>query len=336
LQNNAARERTALLVLVGALCVLPLLTSNVNVHHVIVMFLIYAALGEAWNIVTGLAGQTSFGHASFFGIGAYCAAMAWFKFRVTPWVGVLVGVALSAALAVVVSYPVFRLKGHYFAVATLAVGEIVMQLFVSWRWVEGATGIIIPVAKEGLTTFQFHSSKLPYIYISIAVFALCALAFHYVSRSKFGFRLKAIRGSEEAAMAIGIDPARNKLAAMVLSAALASVAGSVYAQYILYIDPFMVFATSISIKIVLLTVLGGLGSIWGPVLGSAILIPLSEYTRVAFGGTGRGIDLIIFGTLIVIVACFQPQGIIGLVRAASSRASKGGVTPDAGKAGTAA
>ena len=143
----------------------------------------------------------------------------------------------------------FRLKGHYFAVATLA-GEIVMPVIVRWRWVEGATGIIIPVAKEGLTTFQFHSSKLPYIYISIAVFALCALAFHYVSRSKFGFRLKAIRGSEEAAMAIGIDPARNKLVAMVLSAALASVRVETPAHP--YIDPFMVFATSISIKIVLL------------------------------------------------------------------------------------
>jgi len=328
--KNAVRERNALLALIAAMCVLPLLTRNVNTHHVIIMILLYASLGEAWNIITGLAGQTSFGHAAFFGIGAYGAAMAYFKFGVTPWIGMAVAAVASAVVAAIVSYPVFRLRGHYFAVATMAVGEIVFQLFVAWRWVEGATGISIPVAPEGLATFQFRSSKLPYAYIAIALFALAAFVFHFVSRSKFGFQLRAIRGSEEAAMAIGISPARAKLTAMVLSAALTSIVGSAYAQYVLYIDPFMVFSMAISMKIVLLTVLGGLGSVWGPVLGAAILIPLSEYTRIAFGGTGRGVDLIIFGALIVLVACFEPQGIIGLARrlAQPNANRKGGADGD--------
>ncbi len=239
------------------------------------------------------------------------------------------GAAVAGALGFIVSYPVFRLRGYYFAVATLAVSAIVFQIFVSWRWVEGATGISIPVASEGLAVFQFHSSKLPYCYISIAVFAVTAFVFYFISRSKFGFYLRAIRGSEEAAMAIGINPSRNKLMAMVVSACLTSIVGSVYAQYILYIDPFMVFSMTISMKIVLLTVLGGLGSIWGPVLGAAILIPLSEYTRIVFGGTGRGLDLIIFGTLIVIVACFQPQGIIGLIKSGMHRVAKGGIGENA-------
>ena len=328
MNKAAARERNGLIGLICVLCLLPLVTGDVNIHHVMVMFLIYASLGEAWNIITGLAGQTSFGHASFFGIGAYASAVAYFRLGASPWLGLIVGAALAGVLGLVVSYPVFRLRGHYFAVATMAVAEIVFQLFVSWSWVEGATGISIPVAAEGLATFQFHSSKLPYVYISIAVFALSAFVFHYIARSRFGFFLRAIRGSEEAAMAIGISPSKNKLMAMVASACLTSIAGSVYAQYILYIDPFMVFSMTISMKIVLLTVLGGLGSVWGPVLGAAILIPLSEYTRIVFGGTGRGVDLIIFGALIVIVACFQPQGIIGLIKSFGRRAQKGGMGGD--------
>ncbi|MDI6639010.1 MAG: branched-chain amino acid ABC transporter permease, partial [Bacillota bacterium] len=138
-----------------------------------------------------------------------------------------------------------------------------------------------------------------------------------------------------AAMAMGINPARYKLYAMMISAFITSIFGSIYAQYILYIDPFMVFALAISMKIVLLTVLGGLGSVWGPVLGAAILIPLSEYTRILLGGTGKGIDLIVFGALIVVVACFQPQGIVGLMRSHGRRRAERGVSGDARRDATA-
>lgn len=334
-RRRARAPELWLLAVSAVVAVLPLAVNNVNFHHVLIMFLIFASLGEAWNIITGLAGQTSFGHAAFFGIGAYAAAVAYFRHGISPWIGMAAGAVIATAVSSVVSYPVFRLKGHYFAIATLAVAEIIFQLFVSWSYVEGATGISIPVAAEGLATFQFHTSKLPYCYITLAAFVGTVLVFRRVEESRLGYYLRAIKGSEEAAMAMGINPARYKLYAMMISAFITSIFGSIYAQYILYIDPFMVFALAISMKIVLLTVLGGLGSVWGPVLGAAILIPLSEYTRILLGGTGKGIDLIVFGALIVVVACFQPQGIVGLMRSHGRRRAERGVSGDARRDATA-
>ncbi|HOG52455.1 MAG TPA: branched-chain amino acid ABC transporter permease [Bacillota bacterium] len=331
MDNRWKRQRNLLWAAVVAIGVLPLLTRNVNLQHVLILFVMYAGLGEAWNIVTGLAGQTSFGHSAFFGIGAYAAAVAYWKYGASPWIGMAVGSFAAAALAFVISYPVFRLEGKYFSIATLAFGEIMMQLFKSWDYVDGATGIIIPVAPASLVNFQFHGEKLPYFYIAFAMFILALAAFVAVERSRFGMYLKAIKNNQDAAMSLGINPAKYKLLAMVSSAALTALFGSFYAQYILYIDPFMVFSLDLSLKIVLLTVLGGLGSVWGPILGAALLIPLSEYTRIALGGTGKGIDLMVFGLLIMIVTSFQPKGIIGLLGKRQPNL-KGGASKDASTA----
>lgn len=314
-----------------AIGIAPLFTANVNFLHVLILFVMYAGLGEAWNIITGIAGQTSFGHAAFFGIGAYAAAVATWKYGASPWIGVLVGSLAAATVALLISYPVFRLEGKYFSIATLAFGEIVMQIFKSWNYVDGATGIIIPVAPASLANFQFHGAKLPYFYIVFAMFIISLVMFAFIERSRFGLYLKAIKNNQDASMSLGINPAKYKLLAMVISAAITALFGSFYAQYILYIDPFMVFSLDLSLKIVLLTVLGGLGSVWGPILGAALLIPLSEYTRIAFGGTGKGIDLMIFGFLIILVTTSQPKGIIGLLTARRAP-KKGGTAANAGTA----
>lgn len=302
-------------ILIGILIfILPFINNNINFHHVMIIFLMYAGLGEAWNIITGFTGQTSFGHAAFFGIGAYTSTMLFYKYQISPWFGMIFGIVLSVVVAGLVSYPCFKLKGHYFAIATMAIGEIIKQLFVSWDYVEGATGIMIPIVDESLVSYQFHSSKLPYFIIVFILFAITFLLARYIENNKMGFYLKAIRESAEAAESIGIDTTRYKLYAMIISAGLAAAFGTFYAQYILYIDPFMVFDLDISMKIVLLTVLGGIGNVYGPVIGAAILVPLSEYTRIQLGGTGKGIDLMIFGALIVIVACLEPQGILGIFK----------------------
>lgn len=313
-----------LLIVVAAIGLAPLATGNVNIQHVLILFVMYAGLGEAWNIVTGLAGQTSFGHAAFFGIGAYAAAVASWKYAASPWIGMVLGSLIAAGVALLISYPVFRLEGKYFSIATLAFGEIVMQVFKSWNYVDGATGIIIPVLQPSFLHFQFGRSKLPYFYVVFVFFVLALAVFIFVERSRFGLYLKAIKNNQDAAMSLGINPAKYKLLAMVLSAAVTSLFGSFYTQYIMYIDPFMVFSLDLSIKIVLLTVLGGLGSMWGPILGAALLIPLSEYTRIALGGTGKGIDLMVFGLLIIIVTTFQPKGIIGMIRR-TAPSKKGGL-----------
>lgn len=279
-----------------------------------IMFIIFAALGLAWNIITGFTGQTSFGHAAFFGIGAYTSSVLFLRFMISPWIGMIIGGIIATIVAFLVSYPCFKLKGHYFAIATLAIAEIVQQLFVSWEYVEGATGISIPITYEGIWPLQFHTSKLPYFYILYIMFVLVLIGSYKIENSKLGYYLKAIRESHDVAEAIGINPTKYKLYAMMISAFITALFGSIYAQYILYIDPFMVFSLPLSMKIVLLTVLGGLGTLYGPIIGSAVLIPLSEYTRILLGGTGKGVDLIIFGLLVVLVACYQPNGIVGIFK----------------------
>lgn len=312
-------KKTPLLVILALLLILPLVVEDVNFQHVMLMMLIFAGLGEAWNIITGFAGQTSFGHAAFFGIGAYTSTVLFYKFNVSPWIGMILGALFAGVVAFLVSYPCFRLKGHYFAIATLAVAEIVKQLFVSWDYVEGATGISIPVVADSFWAMQFHRSKIPYVLIAYGLFVFVLFVAIAIERNKMGYYLKAIRESHEAAEALGINTARYKLLAMIVSSMLTALFGTLYAQYILYIDPFMVFGLEVSMKIVLLTVLGGLGSIYGPIIGAAILIPLSEYTRTLLGGTGKGIDLMIYGILIVIVVVFEPRGILGLLRKRSRR-----------------
>jgi len=278
------------------------------------MFMLFATLSQAWNVIGGFAGQVSFGHATFFGIGAYAALVPLKKFGLTPWAGMLIGGGLAVILAVLISYPVFRLKGHYFAISTFAVAEIVERLFLNWDFVEGAIGLPAPVLEENLFNFMWYKTKTPYFYIAFALFLLGLLLAHKIVRSRLGFYFRAIKQSPEAAEGLGIDTTRFKMVAMIISAFLTAICGSFYAQYILYIDPPSVFSLDISIKIVLVTVLGGAGTIVGPILGAAILIPLSEYSRILLGGTGRGVDLIVFGALILIISVYQPQGVVGFFR----------------------
>lgn len=318
------KNKKTLIIIIAVLAVLPLIFKSDSFHNIMVLLLIYATLGEAWNIITGFAGQISFGHAAFFGIGAYTSSVLFYRFDISPWVGMVLGGIFAAVVALIISYPTFRLKGSYFAIATLAVAEIIKQLFVSWKFVEGATGISLPIVADSWLCMEFHTTKLPYIYIALGLFAIVIFVCNYIENSKMGFYLKAIRESHEVAESIGINTTNYKTLAMVISAFISAFAGSLYAQYVLYIDPFMIFTLDISIKIVLLTVLGGIGNIYGPLIGASILIPLSEITRVQLGGTGRGIDLMIFGLLVILVACYQPKGIIGLVNKVAKKFKKEG------------
>lgn len=312
------RNKKGLFILIAVLALLPLATQTKAVLNAIILLLIFATLGEAWNLITGFAGQTSFGHAAFFGIGAYTSAVLFYRYGVTPWLGMVLGGIIASVVAGIMSYPCFRLKGHYFAIATLAVAEIIKQIFVSWSYVEGATGISVPIIPrssgfgERLFYLQF-TDKLPWVYICLVLFAAAIFFCNYLENSKMGYYLKAVRESHEVAESIGINPTNYKLYAMIISAFISALCGSIYAQYILYIDPFMIFSLDISMKIVLLTVLGGIGNVFGPIIGAAIFIPLSEFTRIKLGGSGTGIDLMIYGLLIVLITCYQPKGVIGIV-----------------------
>jgi branched-chain amino acid transport system permease protein len=295
---------------------LPWTSTNIHFHHVLIMFMLFATLSQAWNLIGGFAGQVSFGHATFFGIGAYAALVLLKKYDLSPWVGMLIGGGVSVIVAVVIGYPVFKLKGHYFAISTFAVAEIVERLFNNWDYVEGAIGLPAPVLPEGLINFMWYKTKIPYFYIAFVLFVLVLLLAYKIDRSRMGFYFRAIKQSHEAAEGLGIDTTRYKLIAMVISAFLTAICGGFYAQYILYIDPPSVLSLDISIKMVLIAVLGGAGTIIGPILGAAILIPLSEYSRILLGGTGKGVDLIVFGALILVISVFQPQGVAGFFKKA--------------------
>ena len=297
-----------------AFAVAPFFVSGVHFQHLLIMLLLYTTLSQAWNLIGGYAGQVSFGHAVFFGIGAYAAMAPLNQWGLTPWVGMAVGALISIAVALIVGVPVFRLKGHYFAISTFAVAEVVKELFSNWKWVDGPIGLDAPVLEEGFYHFMFYKTKLPYLYTTLAFFLVVMVVTSRMERSRMGYYFRAIKQRPEAAQAMGVNISLYKQYAFMTSALFTAICGSFYAMYVLHIEPATVLSLDISIKIVLITALGGAGSLWGPLLGSMILIPLQEYSRVWLGGTGRGVDLIVLGFLIMLICIFEPKGIVGLIQ----------------------
>jgi len=182
----------------------------------------------------------------------------------------------------------------------------------NWDWAGAAVGLTLPILPESFLNMEFHTSKVPYYYIAFGIFSLTILATYWVDRSKLGYYFKAIKGDLEGARSLGINVARYKFYALALSAFFTSICGSFYAQYVLFIDPDSVFPLMLSIIVCLVATLGGVGTVWGPVIGAFILIPISEFTRIQFGGGGKGTDLIIYGFLIMVISIYQPFGVIGL------------------------
>lgn len=282
-------------------------------RHVMIMIFLYGALATAWNIIAGYCGQISLGQAVFFGIGAYTSSLLFRDVGLTPWAGMVVGVLLAVVVSQVIGYPVFRLRGHYFAIATIAVGEIVQALIVNWDGIGGARGVFIPIKRpDSFANFQFHQSKAFYYYIALGLMLLALGVTRLIERSRRGYYFRAVREDQDAAAALGVNVAGEKLRALAVSAALTAMGGTFYAQYLLFIDPASVFPLSLSILICLVAVLGGVGTLWGPILGAAVLVPLQEFTRVWLGGTGKALDLLIYGALIVAISIFQPGGLMAL------------------------
>lgn len=303
-------------VLLGA----PAVVRGQSARNVLILIFVYAALAQAWNIVGGLAGQVSFGHAVFFAVGAYTSAALLVKQGLSPWVGAPIGAVLAAVVALVIGYPVFRLGGHYFAIATIAIGEITQTLLINADALGGASGLTLPLVRgakgqpvDSWYYLQFNENRLPYYYIALVLLALVTGAVIALDRTKPGYYLRAIKNDQEAARSLGIHVTRYKLVAFTISAAFSALAGSFYAQYLLYIDPESTAALSLSILIALVAILGGAGSVWGPAAGAFLLIPLSEFTRSRLGGGGRAVDLVIYGALIVLISMFQPAGLAGIV-----------------------
>jgi branched-chain amino acid transport system permease protein len=307
----------AWLIFVALLALLPLVpavAANSFRVHVMILVLLFASMAQAWNIIGGYCGQVSFGHSVFFGIGAYGAGMAVVTYGGAPWPGILIGMIVAAVVAVIISYPCFKLSGHYFAIATFAIVEIFNRSFLVCDWVGGALGLDYPMVPEGLKNLMWHNSKISYYYCALVIFVLVFGVVRWLEGHRFGYFMRAVREGQETAESLGVNSTAVKLAAMALSAAMAAVCGSFFVQYNLRVDPPMVMSLDMSMKFVLVTILGGSGTLVGPLLGAAVLIPLQEYTRAFWGGLGGGVDLIIFGLLIILMVVKQPSGMIGIVR----------------------
>jgi branched-chain amino acid transport system permease protein len=305
-------SRTALIIagVVIAVALLPLASSNPAHLNLAILVLMAAQLGVAWNLLGGYAGQVSLGHAAFYGVGAYTSTLLLLNFGVNPWFGMLAGGVVAAGLSFGFGWSCFRLKGHYFAMATIAVVEIVQIVFTNWEYAGAAVGLTIPMTQRGWGAMVF-ADKQPYYLLALALLLLTLAATWAVERSHVGYYLRAIKDEPDAARSIGIDIARYKQVALALSAFFTALGGSLYAQKELYIDPGSVLTTALSIKMALVSILGGVGTLFGPVVGAVVLTTIEELTRAAFGGSGRGTDTMIYAGLIVVIAVYYPSGLVG-------------------------
>ena len=281
--------------------------------HVLIMFCFYAYLALAWNIVGGYAGQLSLGHAVFYGLGAYTSTLLFLHLQLSPWIGMLAGGTLAAVASVLIGYPCFRLRGPFFAMSTLAVLEVfrILAVYAS-DLTGGSTGLSIPI-RFGLGSLVFRD-KMPYLGVIVGLLAVAVVVSVLIERSRFGHRLVALRENEDAAESCGVNVRRVKLTAMVLSAFLTAIAGSFYAQYVLYIDPSGEFSMDLSVLMAMMAILGGAGTVLGPILGAAVLAPLQEFLRAWLGGKAQGLHLLIYGILIIAVVKFLPRGILAWLR----------------------
>ena len=301
----------AAIALLAAL-VAPLVVHGPSHQNLLILILMSAQIGVAWNIVGGYAGQISLGHAAFFGIGAYTSTILFIKFGINPWMAMFAGGVVSSAISVAIGWPCFRLKGHYFCMATIAVAEIIQIVFTNWEYAGAAVGMYVPMDKQGWSTLIF-TSKEPYYYIALALLVLTIAVNYLIEKSFLGYYFRAIKDEPDAARSLGVNLRKYKLVALAVSSFLTALGGSLYAQKELYIDPGSVLSTALSIKIALVSILGGVGTLFGPVVGAGVLTTIEETTRILFGGTGQGTDLIIYAALIIIIAVYYPIGVLGWV-----------------------
>jgi branched-chain amino acid transport system permease protein len=296
--------------IVLALLLVPVFIKSPSHLNLAILVLMAAQLGVAWNLLGGYAGQVSLGHAAFYGLGAYTSTLLLMNFGINPWLGTLAGGLLAALLSLGFGWSCFRLKGHYFAMATIAVAEIVQIVFTNWEYAGSAVGLTIPMTHRGWGAMVF-ADKAPYYWLALGLLTLTLGTTWAVERSHIGYYLRAIKDEPDAARSIGINIARYKQIALSLSAFFTAAGGSLYAQKELYIDPGSVLSTALSIKMALVSILGGVGTLFGPVVGSVVLTTIEELTRSLFGGSGRGTDTIIYAALIVGIAVFYPSGLLG-------------------------
>jgi branched-chain amino acid transport system permease protein len=317
----------------AALLFLPLillaLARNSFQYDTIIAMTMWAAAAAAWNVLGGYAGQVSIGHAAFFGIGAYTSTLLWVRLGVSPWIGALAGGLLAATVGVALGGVCFRLRGPFFSLVTLAFGEVVRIVAIAWRSVtEGAFGVILP-HHMGFANMMFRDDRV-YGLIIWSVLLLIFLFTAYLNGSRLGYSLATFREDPDVALALGISTKRVRLIAVGASAFLTALIGTFYAQYVQIIDPPSVFTIDYSVQVVLFSVVGGTGTLLGPIFGAFLLVPLDQVLRETLGSSWQGLNLVIYGFGVVAMLFYLPQGLVPTIsgwfarRTAVARAAAGG------------
>ena len=286
------------------------------------LVLLNAMLGVGWNVIGGWTGQFDFGPQVFFAVGAYVAALLFVRAGVDAWLGMLAAIAAAMVLCAVLTYPLTGLRGHYFAIATVAIWMIAQPIGATWEFIGGSQGLFIPVKpRPGVVAsalslqFSGPTKALGYYYSALVLFAVTLALMAAVERSKLGYYFRAVRDDQEAAEGIGIDSRLYKVVARSVTAAVFAAAGVLYAFWALSVFPEQVLELNWSTLPIMATVVGGIGYLWGPLLGAIILIPISQIMSTTLGTgplAGRGIDLIVYGVIIVLIAAFRPTGLLSL------------------------
>jgi len=316
------RKGMAALAGLGVLLALPFVTP-VYFLHLLIQILLWGFIYTAWSIM-GRFGLVSLGHGAFLGVGAYVPALLWNYFDVTPWLGIPVGIVLSALLGLIIGYPCFRLKvvGHYFALVTLALSQVVLLSIVAARDITGGSLGMTP-RSIGHSWYALQFPEKRYFYAVALLLWLGGLfVWHLVDRGIGSEALEAISEDEEAAAAIGIDVMREKLRVTVISAALTALGGAILGQYLMYLNPETLSGISVSLQIVFAAIVGGTYSMLGPTVGSLLTISLNEGLRVAFGTNFIGAANTIYGVLLILFIIFMPRGIVGMLQNLNFRLSR--------------
>lgn len=307
-----------IVIIIGALACVPLATSSNVTLNFLIFALLIALLGQGWNVLGGFGGQYSFGHAVFFGMGAYATAILQTRYGVNAWIGFLAGIAAGALIGAVIGFLTFRsgLKGSYFALVTLAFAEV-CRIIASVVPITGAgVGTLIKLDLR-FAAFQFQSRSLFYWAI-LALVALSLFIAYRIERSRFGAQLAAVRENEDSARALGIDTVQVKLLAMIISGGMTASAGCFYAQYFLFIDSSIAFGSWVSVEALLAPMIGGIGTVMGPLFGALLIRVLGEAAKLV-AGDAPGVDLAIYGIVLVAVVAFAPKGIVGTLETVTGR-----------------
>jgi branched-chain amino acid transport system permease protein len=303
----------ALFALAIILLGLPFLVKSAFTLDIFIRILLFAFIGTAWNLMGGYAKQLSLGHVAYFGLGAYTSTLLQIDFDISPWIGMLAGGVVAALASLPIGWLCFRLRGPYFTIATIATAQVLMLIFLKFRdFAWGAEGTTIPNLGNAPLMMQFEA-KSAYYYVALGLLVVGLAVTFLVERSFIGYYLVAIGENEEAAEAIGVDAPRMKRDIYMMSAFLTALAGTFYIQYIYFIDPATAFNFSISIEAALVSIVGGIGTLWGPVIGTVLLETTSALLQSWLGSSIGGIQLTVYSLILMAVILWRPTGIMGFI-----------------------